>query len=77
MPEASFLPSTRDNRKLYSCQYKLTVVGRNPGGYMAPALAESFSTNTLLVTGLVIGAGAQKVLAVAVDRLSSKVGAQP
>lgn len=43
-------------------------------GYMAPAIAESFSISTLLGTALAVGAGAQKFLAIAIDRISNKVG---
>ena len=46
-------------------------------GYMAPAIAENFSTTTLLVTALAVGAGAQKLLAVAIDQAVKKMGLPP
>lgn len=46
-------------------------------GYITPSILDQAVLSTLLASAFVVGAGAQKALAVAVERLSNKSGDKP
>ncbi len=46
-------------------------------GYLVPAMLDHAAAATLLACSFVVGAGAQKILAMAIDRFGSKGGLAP
>ena len=73
------VPSTGDTwRELIRTTFKrvfVALASAFTAGYLTPALLDHVSLATQLASAFVVGAGAQKMLAVAIERLASKEGA--